>query len=695
MNPSQIKITISSIMKNSLLLIVAFTWVAFSANASVTLPAIFSDHAVLQKSEKVPIWGKAKSGERVTVKLDKASASAIAGTDGKWKVLLNLKSEGQGPYELVISGANQLKIKDVLIGEVWVCSGQSNMCVSLNDTTGGNEEIKNCSNPLLRQFSPNQGVADPTPQDDLAGHWIIAAPETGASFTGVGYYFGKKIQNELKVPVGLIKTCWGGTPSEAWTSAEALDTNPELKAGKDKIVSEYLNFHSFNEKHKAWIEKYHRQDHPLPKSLDSYTKPSTSTNGWKKVTLPAQFSEIGLPDAGAVWLRKKITLAQGSLNRPTGVSMGDYHDDVTLFWNGRNVGEKNISEGQGQGQGFYISGEFTTPRDVTLVVRIFNPATGMGILPGNLRFMAEETQLEGEWLAKVEYTLPPLSSEAKAALPVQPPLPSYDKTNTATFLFNGMVHPFIPYGIAGVIWYQGEWNASRAYQYRTAFPLLINDWRKKWGQGDFPFYFCQLPNFNSHLPTPSDNDWAELREAQDMTLSLPNTGEAILIDIGEESNIHPRNKKDVGERLALNALAKTYGKKVVYTGPIYDSMKIEGNKIRIKFKNPAGKLVARTLPATYAPTMQSPEATVPLVRNTPDSELEGFAICGEDNKFVWADAKIDGNDIVVSSVEVTTPVAVRYAWAANPICNLYNGDGLPAGPFRTDNLSCTTEKNRY
>lgn len=264
----------------------------------------------------------------------------------------------------------------------------------------------------------------------------------------------------------------------------------------------------------------------------------------------------------------------------------------------------------------------------------------------------------------------------------------------AGFLFNGMIHPILPYAISGVIWYQGESNAGRAYQYRTAFPLMIADWRKHWNQGDFPFYFCQLANYMAKKPEPGDSAWAELREAQAMTLARANTGQAVLIDIGESGDIHPRNKKDAGERLALIALAKDYNKSIPYSGPVYDSMNIAGGKATIKFKHVDEGLVAKPLPETFVVKSQTNE-TAPLVRNSPASQLEGFAICGEDKKWVWADAKIDGQTVVVWSDKVPAPVAVRYAWADNPTCNLYNTAGLPASPFRTDDFPPTTKDAKY
>lgn len=261
-------------------------------------------------------------------------------------------------------------------------------------------------------------------------------------------------------------------------------------------------------------------------------------------------------------------------------------------------------------------------------------------------------------------------------------------------LFNGMIHPLIPCAMRGVIWYQGESNTSSAHQYRTTFPLMIKDWRSRWTEGDFPFYFCQLPNFKEKKVQPGESAWAELRDAQTSALDLPNTGQAILIDIGEEGDLHPPNKKDAGERLARIALARTYGQNVAWSGPVFDSMTAKDGKVHIRFQHAAGGLVARPLPETY-PLKTSSSKMIPLVRNSPQSELEGFAVCGEDRQWKWADAKIEGDSVSVWSPQVPTPVAVRYAWADNPTCNLYNGNGLPAAPFRTDDFPGLTHGNKY
>jgi len=340
-----------------------------------------------------------------------------------------------------------------------------------------------------------------------------------------------------------------------------------------------------------------------------------------------------------------------------------------------------------------VRSNFVTEGDNILAVRIFNPSGEAGILPGKERFQGNHFMLQGEWLAKAEYELPPPDEAARAAMPERPSYP-IEPQNVAAYLYNGMIHPIIPYGIRGFIWYQGEGNWDRGFQYRTAFPLMIRDWREKWGRGDLPFYFCQIANYTAHSPKPGDSPFAEVREAQTMALSEPNTGQAILIDIGEEGNIHPADKRSVGDRLSRIALANTYGRKQEFSGPVYESMSVEGGKIRLRFSHTEGGLVARKLPDSYQPLSTDPK-TVPLVRNSPAGELEGFAICGEDKKWKWATANLDGDSVIVWSDEVPQPVAVRYAWAQNPFCNLYNGAGLPAGPFRTDDFPLPSKNKKY
>lgn len=667
----------------------------FSAPAlwsDVTLPPIFSDHAVLLKAEKVPIWGKADPGEEVTVSVAGQSATAKAGADGEWAAVLDLSEAGPGPFEMSVQGKNKLTISDVVVGEVWLASGQSNMEWVLSKTAGASEEIAGSANPLLRQFLVKKN-ASPVAAEEAHGEWSVASPETSGGFSAVGYYFGKRLQGELNVPVGIVNTSWGGTPSEAWTSRKALATVPDLETATERLDAAFTSYpglkKDYVEKMAAWLKETGREDRPGADPA-AFAGPDVSTDGWIPVEVPGEVRAEGLPDTGAVWLRKEINIDAVPSNS-LGLTLPiDGFDSV--YWNGKLLKSTTYETFAGLGE-IRRGGPFNIPAaDVltgrnVLAIRFFAPSTPARI-DGQPKAGAEP--LIGTWLAKAEYALPPVPADRPAPAPMRnPPGPQ----NIGSYLFNGMISPIVPYGIRGAIWYQGESNVGRAFQYRTAFPLLITDWRSQWKQGDFPFYFCQLANFQAKTSEPGESAWAELREAQSSTLSLPNTGQAILIDIGEASDIHPQNKRDVGTRLALIALAQDYGKKIPFSGPVYDSVKFEDGKAILSFRHADGGLVAAPVPATYdVQTVAS--KTAPLVRNSPQSQLEGFAICGADKVWHWADAKIQGDTVVVSSPKVPQPVAVRYAWADNPTCNLSNGAGLPAGPFRTDDFPALTKDNK-
>ena len=684
-------------MKISSLSLCLLVGLVSPAWADVTVPSIFSEHAVLQKLGKVPIWGKADPAEKVTVTLDKVTASTQAGPDGKWRVNLDLSGIGQGPFSLVIAGKNTLTIPDVVVGDVWVCSGQSNMAFHLSDALAAKEEIAGSANPMLRNFDVGLGTK-PTPQDECRGVWTVASPEKSGSFSAVGYFFGKKLQRELKVPVGLIHTSWGGTPVEAWMSAEGLSKDPDLKAGMDrrvKYVEDYPKLLAeYGTQLESWQQKYQRADKPTA-NLADYVADTVPSEGWKTVTLPAKFQALGLPNAGAMWLRKKVQMANdpashGDMLLVLGIIKGF----ETVYLNGQKISEATPKiTSMGEKRVIKLLPAQLKEGENTLCVRIYNPAQGLEVLlPTGPRLGG--VPLSKEWEAKAEYEFPALDQQTLASFPVAPSMPEAPFVRS-THLFNAMINPLIPYGIKGAIWYQGESNADRAFQYRTALSLMISDWRSRWEVGDFPFYLCQLANYMGKLNEPRDSDWAELRESQAKTLAIPNTGMAVLVDIGEEANIHPKNKKDAGERLALVALAKTYGKNIPYSGPTYDAMSVEGDKVRLKFQHLDGGLDAKPVPETFQPTSTAPDTTRKLVRNSPQSELEGFMICGEDRHWKWADAKIDGATVVVSSPAVPKPVAVRYAWENNPTCNLYNKAGLPAVPFRTDDFPPATLNRKY
>ncbi len=663
-------------------------------NAEITLPSLFSDHAVLQRSDAVPIWGRGQPGEKVTVTLADEVAITTAGRDGKWRTKLDLSKKTSGPFQLLVKGANQVEVSDVVIGEVWMCSGQSNMDWSVSRTIDAASAIAGSSNRNLRVFEPVRKTSA-QPVEELEGKWLVADPSVTGRFPAVGYYFGKALQESIDAPVGLLSISWGGTPVEAWTSSEALQSDPSLKAGSEVVrrrTEEYpAELAQYVGKLDTWEQKYGRKEHS-PDDPGAYAKPGISTAGWTPVTLPGPLSQAGLPDAGVIWIRRQFPITSAMTVGPLFIELGILHDFDTAYLDGQKVGETTPgTAGAASPRVYYV--EKATEGDATVAVRLVAPAGGAGVFGPESGFCIDGTPLSGQWLAKAEEPLPPASAEARAEYPApMPTAPSESKT--PSYVYNGVVAPVIPYGIKGVAWYQGEDNGPRAFQYRTAFPLMINDWRNRWGEGAFPFYFCQLANYGKTRSEPADSAWAELREAQTRTLSLPNTGQAILIDLGEEADIHPRDKREAGARLARIALAKTYGRAVEYSGPVFVSMESAAGALRLRFSHCTGGLVAREIPATYRP--KTVDVTrVPRVRNSPGSEVEGFAICGSDRVWRWADATIDGESVVVTAKGVNQPIAVRYAWGDSPVFNLYNRDGLPAGPFRTDSFAGITDDKKY
>ena len=679
---------------SSFLLLTISCFCSAPLQAAVTLPALFSNHMVLQKSDKVPIWGHADPGERVTVVLNGHEQSDKADPNGKWKVQLDLSKSGAGPFEMSVNGGNQVVVSDVLVGEVWVGSGQSNMEFELKNCANAVEEILNSANPMLRQFKVAK-QSSPEPQEDVKGEWVLASPETSGSFSAVAYYFAKKLQAELKVPVGILNTSWGGTPSEAWTSPEAIASDPGLTALKAKTEAQLKAMpqlmKDYQEALGSWFKKNGMEDRPTADSA-MFAAPEASTEGWSEIMLPGEIKGAGVPLAGAVWLRKEFLVSAPAEKAALRLYVAGALESV--YWDGKRVAQTDLN------RIVNFSASHKTVFDLppglihegrnVLAVRLYHPLGSARLADLSIELVdGPALRTDGKWLAKAEFELPKMSAETLAQVPKG--VPAIKGPQPISRLFNGMVQPLIPYAMRGVIWYQGESNADRAFQYRTAFPLMITDWRSHWGRGDFPFYFCQLANHTPKQAEPGESPWAELREAQQMTLKLPNTGEAVLIDLGEANDIHPRNKKDVGERLARIALARDYGQAVEFSGPAFDHMTLENAQAVLHFKPTAGGLMASPLPATY-PLSLFRHTSAPLVRNSPASQIEGFALCGQDQKWFWADAKIVENSVVVSSSNVLSPVAVRYGWANNPTCNLYNGAGLPAAPFRTDDFPGITHK---
>ncbi|XHR28452.1 MAG: sialate O-acetylesterase [Chthoniobacteraceae bacterium] len=617
----------------------------------------------------------------MTVTLGTARASTTAGTDGKWKVSLDLAKQEQGPFEMQIDAANRLTVKDVVIGEVWLCSGQSNMEFVLSNSADAQQEIANSSNRLLRQFTVKR-TASATPQEECAGTWTVAAPSTSAQFTAVGYYFGKSLQQTLGAPVGLINSSFGGTPIESWMSAKALDADPDLKAGRAvleaAIQAAPQKMKEYASSFRNWTKKY--QLECPEKDPATFAAPEGATDAWKTVKLPGKLSQAGLPDAGAIWLKCEVMIPDSMAGRNFTLKTGVIFNFDAFYWNGIKIAETDCdSPGSADPRTYVIPFKQVMAEKSVIAIRVFCPAGGAAFAappptltcwnPGSTPIVLNE------WKAIAESELNPLE-EAKATMPTAPnsvPPPQLRPTT----LFNSMIHPLAPYTLRGVTWYQGESNVERAFQYRTAFPLMIQNWRAQWGQGDLPFYFCEIASLWPAPEQPGESKLAELRESQRAALKLPNTGSVVLTDLGDSKNVHPANKKDVGERLAKVALNKTYGKPIPCAGPTLNSFKIEGDQIRLNFLNTDGGLVARSLPGI------------------PDGELKGFAICGKDMKWTWATARIEGASVVVSAPGIDNPLAARYAWAHNPVCNLYNGSGFPAAGFRTDRNGLTTAHIKY
>jgi sialate O-acetylesterase len=648
--------------------------------AELRLPSIFSDHMVLQSGKAVPVWGWADPGEGVAVEFAGQSQSTTANADGKWTVKLDALEASGESRELVVKSLTRnrsLKVANVLVGEVWAGGGQSNMEFDLKALTDSAAEIEASANPTLRQFHVLKNPSADAPADDVQGFWSVARPGTTEDFIAAGYYFAKSIQHELKTPVGLIKVCWGGSKVEPWISPASLASVPALASGAK-------NLNAMSERNKTafreWLKRTQREDRTSGDMSRFLSGPVSTDDGWVAVKDSGPVSDPSLPQYGAFWFRKEVSLSARQTGAVQVLQFGPTAQFDRVYWNGTLIGERSVDNFTGliSVRHYLIPPALLNEGVNHLAVRIFAPAEP----PGFSWFPSVgTTKMLGGWMAKAEYALPPLDAAAKTAVP-----PLTGQHVLPGRLFNGMVHPILPYAIRGVLWYQGESNTGNASLYRTAFPLLIQDWRQHWEQGDFPFYFCQLANYRAKSDKPGESVWAELREAQAKTLSVPNTGMAVLIDTGESEDIHPQSKQVAGERLARIALANTYGREVVFSGPVYTSMTIEGSAIRLRFDQLGGGLVAREVPATYD-VMRKAGKTALLVRNSPQSSLEGFAICGSDQQWVWAEATIEGDTVLVSSSQVPAPIAVRYAWADNPTCNLYNQAGLPASPFRTDDFA--------
>lgn len=688
---------VSSCSAKTLVILLAGMWAVTLVRGDVQLPDLISDHMVLKRSAQTPLWGTADPGEKVSVTLGGQTASTTADAAGDWKVFLDLlpprwwawlgwSPSAYGPYDMVIRGNNEIIVRDVVIGDVWVASGQSNMEWPLDKSAGAAEEIAASANSLVREFLVERN-SSLEPAAEAKGRWRVASPETSGKFSAVAYYFAKEVASATARPVGIIASSWGGTNIENWMSREAVDRLPAARAEREKFwqLSEAYPAakENFTTTMRQWIEAHGRGDIPSSDPA-AFAAPGVSTDGWQEVKFPGEVVAPSLPRTGVIWLRKEVEIPSGGGPLRLVLPIDGYY---SVYFDGKLVSETTFESFPGRGSN--LSAEL--PQDEAsdgrhvIAIRIYQPDPPARFTRAtSLRNLAKTVNLDGTWQAKAERTFAAVSPEVLAAAPVPPEqIPPPHKLFCA--LFNGMIAPLLDYGISGVIWYQGENNARRAgTSYRESFPALIADWRALWGQGDFPFLFCQLASHEAKTSDPGqESAWAELREAQSSALAVPATGQAVLIDLGEAGDIHPRNKRDVGQRLARIALATQHGRDVTSSGPVFESVDFMEGEAFIAFRSADGGLQAAPVPATYPLSLEK-NASAPLVRNSPESQLEGFAIRGEDGKWHWADATINGDMVVVSSPQVPRPVAVRYGWADNPTVNLINAAGLPASPFRTD-----------
>ncbi|MBN2103453.1 9-O-acetylesterase [bacterium] len=626
----------------------------------VTVPDIFGDHMVLQQKKPIPVWGTAEPGCRVTVRLDYQKQITHANDDGTWFLEMPAMKPG-GPYEMVIFGKNVIRFSDVYIGDVWICSGQSNMEWPVSQSNDAEQEIESAHFSRIRFLQIEHNVSSRPLNDIVTQGWQICSPKTVSNFSAVAYFFGRDIHQRIEIPIGLIQAAWGGTVAEAWISKAGLvpfsEFAEDVESMEDstKIPFSYLEQQQlYQQAQQDWIETIKALDQGLSDGQPKWADPHLMADDWQTAKLPGLWEESGIGNYdGIIWYRKAVDIPDSVNTYHWDLSLGPI-DDIDQTWvNGVRVGGMDIYN---QNREYKLPEGTIQPGINIIVVRVIDHHGGGGFWGSDdqMALISEHGDrftLSGEWLYKIgvpEDRLPPVPREMTG------------QENLPTVLFNAMVHPVIPFGMRGVIWYQGESNTDRAFQYRTLFPTLIKDWRSHWKQ-DFPFLYVQLANYLARNQEPVNSEWAELREAQLMALSCQSTGMAVTIDIGVAEDIHPRNKQDVGKRLALIALAKAYDLDVVDSGPVYRSMRREGRRIRILFDHVNGGLTAKS-----------------------GGPLKGFAIAGADQKFEWADAVIEGDEVVVSTPSVENPVAVRYAWADNPECNLYNKAGLPASPFRTD-----------
>ena len=647
--------------------LVLFTLLTGSMHAQLRLPKIFGDSMVLQRNAPLRIWGWASPAESVTVQFHKQHRSVKADANGNWETVLAPEPAG-GPYNLQVQGKTNIVLYGILMGDIWVCSGQSNMEMPLSgwgQVLNAQQEITEAVYPSIRLFTVEKDVQGKPYADLKGGAWQTCNPQTIPPFSAVGYFFGRGLHRQLHIPIGLINTTWGGTDIESWISHIGFEKEPYYKwlmaLTPEKSTADLITMK--DRQTQAWLASIHL-DKVDTSTLGQWPVTDYDDGAWREMKVPGlwESQQPGPKFDGVIWLRKEIMIDEADAGKPAVLNLAMIDDNDVTYINGVRVGGVN---GYNVKRVYNINGGVLKKGKNVIAVRVEDTGGGGGIYgePADcsLTIEGKTIPLAGAWKFRIE--------SVRMNNGVGP-------NDYPSVLYNAMVHPLEKLAIKGVIWYQGENNAERAVEYRKAMPLLINDWRMRWQQPAMPFYFVQLTSYSAGNGNSNQGSaWAELREAQSMATSLPNTGMAVTIDVGDPKDIHPRNKQDVGKRLAALALQKTYGIKLIASGPVHKSMQVYGSSIAIQFTNADKGLI--TKPAS-------------------NSNIAGFEIAGADQHFYVAKATIKGNTVMVSAPEVTKPVAVRYAWADDAsLANLFNTEGLPAAPFRTDNWKLITEEKRY
>ena len=644
-------------------------WWPVQPRAMPFLHPLFTSDMVLQRDIAAPIWGWAKPGDKISISVDgKPAAQAIAGADGRWMTKVGPFAAG-GPHTVVVEGGGRKEsIANVLFGDVWLCTGQSNMNWPVRLAQNAEEEVKACTNANIRSFTVNFYSALTPELLPPPARWEPCTPEFARNFTAVGYFFARELQAKVGVPIGLIHSSAGATAAEAWVSGEALrrDMPFDFRERFAELDQTNAVFGADFEFFRA-VEQWTAKADPASAQKRYSSDPNLDTSDWVDIAVPKPWEEAGIPELkdfdGLVWFRHTVDIPESWLGKDLALGLSIVRDADVVWWNGTIIGSKQTAGIRN----YLVDAALVKPGKNLLVAAIVNTNGPGGFCsqPSNVSLRpavnpgTNQVRIAGTWKAR--------RSAPMKDLTVPFPIPRVGHYKTITSLYNGMIAPLTPFGIKGALWYQGEANGPFWLQYRRLLPTLIADWRKRFEVGDFPFLIVSLANLNALQTKPVEPGWAEIRESQWRTArTVPNTGLAMTIDIGDPKDIHPRNKQEVGRRLSLVARKLVYGESnLVASGPEFTEMQVElpkGDKIRLYFKNVGGGL--RIKPG--------------------DDKLKGFIVAGADKEWVWADAVIEGNTIVVSSPDVPLPKYVRYGWAWNPVVNLFNAEGLPAITFRTD-----------